>query len=210
MKRHMKVKSVGQWAVQKQQGGRKTHIKGSRKRWTLSASRWRTDQHLQGSAPVSSDPGSGVTWQASWDVQSSTLGCLGFWVFCARTVTFLYQLLPTDSLLAAEGSLVRPKQPHGGHSCTGAVLPGTQGEKSEMSLVPSAYSCRDSSTYGLSWEYLWKAFLLAFFWLLITTWLVLPPQPHYRATLWSRSGNQFSATHLEQNTCFLPLEMEEQ
>lgn len=56
--------------------------------------------------------------------------CLGFWVFCARTITFSHQLtlLPLESLLAAQGRLDSPEQPHGLCSSTGAVLPGRWGE----------------------------------------------------------------------------------
>lgn len=121
--------------------------------------------------------------------------CLGLWVFCVTTIIFSHQLtlLPLDSLLAAQGRLDSLEQPHGLCSSTGAVLPGRWGETRDE---PSPWHIHhDSITHWFSRQCSWKVFLLASFWLLITTWLVLPPQPNYRATLWIRSGNQFSATH---------------
>lgn len=54
----------------------------------------------------------------------------------------------------------------------------------EMSLLPGTYSHHDSTTHGLPQQCPQEAVLHVFFWLLSTTWLVLTPQPHYRATLW--------------------------
>lgn len=172
MKRYMQVKNVVQWSGQKQQGGRRTHNRGAPRDGPCQPLDKGTDQHLHGSVLSSSNAGLGVTWLANWIAQGSTLKSPGFWVFCARTITFLHQLtlLPMGSLPTADGRLDSPEQPHGEGSCAGAVLPVTQGEKLVMSLVHSTYANRDSTTHQLSWQYAQKVFLLAF-WLLITTWL---------------------------------------
>lgn len=149
MKRYMQIQSAGQWAEQKQQGGRKIHTGDGPSQPPDRG----TNQHLHGSDPISSDPGSGVTCQTSWDVQSRMLKCLLFWVFGVRTITFSHghHSPRTSCLQLKEGwtalELCCQEQ---------RVVPA-------MSLLPSV-----CSHHRLPWQYPQEV-LHAFSWLLRTT-----------------------------------------
>lgn len=182
----MQIQSVGQWAGQKQQWDTKTHTRGTPGDGPCQPPDRGTNQHPRGSAPISSDPGSGVTCQASWDVQSSMLKCLLLRVFCL--------LFYTDT--TAQGQCAcswrRAGQPRAPELCY-----QEQRVEPEMSLLPGTYSHHDSTTHGLPRQCPQEAVLHAFFWLLSTTWLVLTPQPHYRVTLWRGQEISFQLHNLK-------------
>lgn len=202
----MQIQSAGQWAGQKQQGGRKTHTRGTPGDGACQPPDRGTNQHLHGSDPISSDPGSGVTCQTSWDVQSSMLKCLLVLVFCVRRITFSHgHCRPWAVCLQLEEGWTALE-----------LRCQEQRVEPEMSLLPSVCSHCDTSTHGLPWQYPQEA-LHAFSWLLRTTWLVLTPQPHYRATLWRGQEISFQLHNFEIYLkgvlylfSFLQLQMEKQ